>query len=188
MIKLITRYIVALSLFTSIQAVAGYITTDLTEDTYITYKGFDWTWASSVNITNYEEVDFFTSSVITNTFEDNSAHSGWMSFEAGSDLDIIFQELTLFDFVKGDTIIHSFSYWNSYFTEVDDIFKQGSAAFNPVLFGRRLGEKDDTVGINTRDFETFYVRASVASVPEPTTLLIFGAGLLGLGIRKKIAK
>lgn len=187
MINSTLKFISVLCFFLTSSVFAGYITTDLAEDTYITYKGYDWTWASSVNITNYEKSDFFTGELVSNTFEDASVHSGWMSFSAGSELDVIFQELTLSDFLDGDVAIQSFAYWNSFFEEVDTVFQVGHVDFNALEFALRSGVKDDT-GLFENN-ETFYVRASSATdVPEPTTLFIFGAALLGFGIRKKMAK
>jgi hypothetical protein len=189
MIKSTLKFISVLCFFLTSNVFAGYIATDLTEDTYITYKGYDWTWASSVNVTNYEKSDFFTGEIVSNTFEDASVHSGWLSFTTGSDLDVIFQELTLSDFMRNNTAVQSFAYWNSFFDAVDPVFDEGHANFNPLEFALRSGMKDDTGDFENN--ETFYVRASIAptiSVPEPTTLLILAIGLLGVVIRQKIAK
>jgi len=46
-------------------------------------------------------------------------------------------------------------------------------------------------GSSDENYETFYVRASLpeaAQVPEPTTLFIFAAGLVGFALRKRNAK
>lgn len=192
MINSSLKFISVLCFLLTSSAFAGYIATDLTEDTYITYKGYDWTWASSVNVTNYEKSDFFTGEVVSNTFENASVHSGWMSFTTGSDLDTIFQELTLSNFLRGDVAIQSFAYWNSYFDEVDSVFQVGHVNFNALEFGLRSGLKDDTGSFENN--ETFYVRASLSPsqpatpVPEPTTLFIFGIGLVGFAFRQKIKK
>ncbi|MFT6418133.1 MAG: hypothetical protein ACJAVU_000339 [Cognaticolwellia sp.] len=192
MIKNLFKLITTLFLLVSNCSFAGFITTDLTEDTYITYKGYDWTWASSVNVTTYDLVDFFTEEKVKNIFEDASVHQGWMSFSAGSDLDFIFQEIVFDDFLDGNKkVIQSFAYWNSYFIDVDKEFNDGTPLLKTTMFNQRRGAKDDNDN-GFENFETFYVRASVAQapavVPEPTTLFIFGAGLLGFALRKRKIK
>lgn len=191
MIKFILKFISALCLLISSHSYAGYIQTDLADGTFITYKGYDWTWASSVNVTNYRKVDFYTSEETVNTFEDATVHAGWMSFTEGSSLDAIFQELTLADFMgSNNQIVHSIAYWNSYFTDIDDVFKAAHSSYNPLYFAFRSGMKNDSGTFETD--ETFYVRvtppAQPITVPEPTTLLIFGATLIGFSLRQRMSK
>ena len=179
MIKSASKLLCLFLFLLSSSAYSGAITTDLTEDTYFTYGGYDWTWASSVNVTNYD-LFVFGQGAISNTFEDASFHNGWMEIVNSIEhpmLEQLFSELTLANFTDGNDIIHSAGYWNSTFITVDE-----------DQFANRKGQKNPNDLTSDFHFETFYVRASVTSVPEPTTLLIFGAGLLGLGIRKKIAK
>lgn len=175
MIKSTLTFLFAILLFASNSANAGFITSDLAEDTYISYGGYDWTWAAPVNTTNFEGLNPTNNEWVMNVFEDPSAHSGWMFIE-GAELEQLFSELTLAHFQNNGEIIQSVAYWNSHFTHVD-IFD----------FDNKSGVKSPD-GSVFNYFDTFYVRASVANVPEPTTLLIFGAGLLGLGIRKKMMK
>jgi len=187
MIKSTLKLLTATLMLVSSYSFAGYISTDLTEDSYITYAGYDWTWASSVNVTNYNRTDFFTSETLTNTFSDASVHTGWMSFAAGSDLDLLFQQLTLAHFMDSNNqAIHSIAYWNSDFIDVDDVFKVNHANYNPLDFAFRSGMKDDSGNFETD--ETFYVRATVAKVPEPTSIFMLAAGLLGFAMRKRITK
>lgn len=194
MMKYSLKVFTALLLLVSNAVFAGYIETDLTENTYITYGGYDWTWASSVNITHYEKTDFFTSEKINNTFEDASVHAGWMSFSEGSEIDKLFKNLTLNHFISNNTAIHSFQYWNSYFSAVDTVFQEGQSDFNPLVFELRSGVKDETGSFDNN--ETFYVRTSAltaaaaapATVPEPSTLFIFAVGLLGFSLRKRNLK
>ena len=190
MIKFTLKLLFPLLLLISNSAIAGLITTDLTRDTYITYEGYDWTWTSTVNTTLYKDSVFGDrTDTKENRFEDANFHAGWM--EIVPELETLFKALTIDLFTKtnGD-FIHSLSYWNSIYTEV-----------NASDFNLRLGAKNDNQS-DTDYYDTFYVRASVAQVPEPTiyvrasvaqvpeptTLFIFGAGLLGFAIRKRKIK
>jgi hypothetical protein len=187
MIKYSNKLLIALFCLVSSSTFASLITTELAEDSYISYGGYDWTWASSVNVTNYTKNDFFNpGTTIENTFEDASFHAGWMSFAEGSEIDTLFQQLKLSDFMRNGTAIHSFQYWNSYFSEVDTVFQPNHNDYNEFAFDSRSGKKDDSGNFDI--FETFYVRASVAKVPEPTTLFIFAAGLVGFALRKRNIK
>lgn len=148
------------------------ITEDLAADTYITYQGYDWTWAAPINTTNYSDNDPTTGVWVDNVFEDASFHTGWMYIDT-PELNALFSTLTLADFTNSNNeIIQSVAYWNSHFVHVD------TGDFN-----QRSGVKSADVGAENN--ETFYVRVAVAQVPEPTTLFIFAASLLGFSIRKR---
>ena len=159
---------------------ASLITDDLTPDTYITYEGYDWTWASPVNTSIYKGTDPTHNEYVTNVFEDPSFHAGWMFIE-GSELKELFLQLTLADFQRNGEIVQSVAYWNSDFVHVDiSDFESGS----------KSGVKSAKESL-VENYETFYVRASLpeaAQVPEPTTLFIFAAGLVGFALRKRNAK
>jgi hypothetical protein len=183
MIKSALKLVCSFLFLLSSSAFAGIITTDLTEDTYFSYGGYDWTWASPVNVTNYEQ-SIFGGLKETNTFESASFHVGWMEIVNSAehpDLVQLFWELTLANFTDASgNFIHSVRFWNSDFDTV-----------NANQFANRKGAKNLNDGASDFHFETFYVRTSlapVASVPEPTTLFIFGTSLLGLAIRKRITK
>lgn len=182
MIKHTFKSLIAFFLLISSSASAGLITTELTEDTYISIGGYDWTWASPVNVSDYDFFDFGNGQV-TNTFKDSNFHSGWMDIvNTPNDplLEQLFLGLTLADFTdKNGDIIHSVAYWNTDFTDV-----------NADQFDRRAGKKNNMANSPSFFFETFYVRASVApaSVPEPTTLFILSAGLIGFALRKRNSK
>lgn len=189
MIKFTLKLLLPLLLVISNSAFAGLITTELTKDTYITYQGYDWTWASTVNTTLYTDSIFGhpadTPAPEENRFEDASFHDGWMEITNSANhpnLLALFSELLLSDFTNKDSgaLIHSLSYWNSIYTDV-----------NPDDFNYRSGAKNDEFDSFTMNFDTFYVRASLpeaAQVPEPTTLFIFAAGLVGFALRKRNAK
>jgi hypothetical protein len=182
MIKFTLKLLLPLLLLITNSTFAGVIITDLTEDTYITYQGYDWTWASSVNTTlNSVTVFGETTEAEENRFEDANFHAGWMEIVT-PELEVLFRELTIELFTKANgDFIHSVTYWNSIYTHVD-----------AIDFDTRLGAKNDDSDSDTDYFETFYVRTAVvpavAQVPEPTTLFIFAAGLLGFTLRKRNAK
>lgn len=176
MIRYSFKLIIGLFLLISGSTFAGYIETDLSADTYISYGGYDWTWASSVNTTTFEGEDPTTGLFVTNTFEDPTVHAGWM-FVEGNELQTLFSELMFTDFQRNGMVVQSAAYWNSDFVHVD--------VFN---FSERSGVKTPDGSVQNY-FETFYVRASntqaPATVPEPTTLFIFAAGLVGFALRKR---
>ena len=154
-------------LVTSNQAVAGPITSKLSENSYITYAGYDWTWASPVNTTKYKSINH----KVTNLFKDPSAHAGWLFIE-GNELEGLFSTLTLADFQRNGRVIQSVAYWNSDFTHIDT-----------VNFNSRSGIKS-LEGSVINYYDTFYVRAATTQVPEPSSLLILAAALLGFIWRK----
>jgi hypothetical protein len=171
------------------QAIASIITADLPENTYITYGGYDWTWASPVSVTNYS-YDFFNGIELVpveNYFADPTAHQGWMFIS--DELSALFENLTLEDFTDtNDDIIHSFSYWNSIFSNVSEL---SISDFDNILQGsiRNFGDGEYynlimlEDGNRREDYETFYVRVAVNSIPEPLTIIIFTLGLIILTIR-----
>jgi hypothetical protein len=172
MIKSTLTLIVLLFFFSS-NAAASLITGDLPEDTYFEYGGYDWTWASPVNSTLFTGLDPTTDLwVDENVLEAPTFRSGWM-YITGSELEQLFSELTLANFQSNGGLIQSAAYWNSHFTHVDDFNFSEKSSLPVAQFA--FGDH----------YETFYVRASVVDVPEPTSLLIFAIGLMGLALRKK---
>ena len=174
MIKLIKKFIFPLFFLISSSASAGLITTELTEDTYISYEGYEWTWASPVNGQTYNN----GSGLGTNTLEAPDAFGrDWMFIE-GVDLELLFTALTIDMFKNADgSLITSVLYWNSLYTEIDMIeanFDLRSSVWNVIPIG--FFDQQDT----------FYVR--IAQVPEPSTLLIFAIALITLSLRKRAIK
>jgi hypothetical protein len=179
MIKYTLKLILTFSLLFSSASFAGYITTDLTSDTYITYKGYDWTWAAPISTTNFSDIDPTTGEWVDNIFEDPTVHIGWMAI-IDTNIKQLFAELTLSDFQRNGQIIQSVAYWNSHFVHVD------IADFNI-----KVGVKGAD-GYTNETNDTFYVRnianRPVAQVPEPSTLMIFAIALIALSLRKRVIK
>ena len=173
MIKSILKVLFSIFLFASNPAFASLITSNLADNSYITYGGYDWTWASPVNTTKYEGIDPATKLFVTNLFKDPSAHAGWFFIE-GNELELLFSTLTLADFQRDGRVIQSAAYWNSHFTHID--------TFN---FNSRSGLKS-LEGSVVNYYETFYVRVATTKVLEPSSLLMLAAALLGFIWRKPI--
>ena len=143
---------------------------DVASEFYITKDGYDWVWASFVN-TQF-------------SFEDQNelklpTYNGrnWMFATTAMELEALFS-LTLADFTRPDgTIIEGTEYWNTgiHGVDIDNLIDK---------------EISSVWVINQADpkfyYDTFYVRK--ANVPEPTTLLIFAAGLVGFALRKRNVK
>jgi hypothetical protein len=179
MIKYTFKLILMFSLLFSSASFAGYITADLTDDTYITYKGYDWTWAAPVSVTNLSGIDPTTDVDVDNVFEDPTVHTGWMAI-IDNEIKKLFAELTLSHFQRNGEIIQSVAYWNSHFVHVD------IADFNI-----KVGVKGAD-GYIYEENDTFYVRdiadRPTAQVPEPSTLMIFAIALIALSMRKRVIK
>lgn len=165
MIKFTQLLFATFLLIQSSSAFATLITTDLSDDTYITVNGIDWTWASSVNSEIYG----------INQLMAPSFH-GWR-FATQEEITFLKTSLTLADFTRDDgTYIHSAEYWNTQFFDINTFnFIDDAVSSNWVA----QGSFNDY-------FETFYVRATQTTpVPEPTNIAIFGLGLIALACRKK---
>jgi hypothetical protein len=189
MIKFISKFLVVLSIITAGVANAGIITTDLTEDTYITSNDIDWTWASPINVTTRGN----------NTLYGPDFHMGWR-YATDIELQYLKDTLTLSDFAKKDALgnvvkdslgnvvyINSIEYWNTDLTTLiagdidnfnNDAIKSQLSITMPELFTQWY-------------FETFYVRNTVTGntqVPEPSTFMIFAIALIALSIKKRMVK
>lgn len=170
MIKFYLKLASFIALFLSSIAHAGLITTDLTEDNYITVGNLDWAWASPVNVP----------SVMSNTLFVPTIHTGWR-YAVGDEL-LILQSLTLSQFEVRDAnnnllyIKQAVEYWNDLATHIDvDDFNAGMRASTWT-----------TDPANEYNYETFYVRG--VKVPEPSSIMIFGIALIALSMRKRTAK
>jgi hypothetical protein len=137
---------------------------------YITRFGYDWAWASRVNVESYVD----SASGITNTLYRPEIQANWI-FASDDLLEILRTQLFIEDFITtdgNDTIIQAARFFNSYYEDVyagdfdrqRSQFNTGSSFFNL--------------------FDTFYVRPS--QVPEPSTLMIFALGLIALVSKKRL--
>ncbi|MBL4900403.1 MAG: PEP-CTERM sorting domain-containing protein, partial [Colwellia sp.] len=109
------------------------------------------------------------------------------------------------------SFIHSFSHWNTLFTEPDPTESHGVVLGAGDLLGTQFqsqwswsvpdddnienlsgtaatdakeDQRDALKNVDTADYATFYIR--VSQVPEPSTLMIFSLGLIALASRKKL--
>jgi len=190
MIKLISKFLVVLSFITASVANAGLITSDLTEDTYITYNDIDWTWASPVNVTTWG----------TNTLYGPEQHAGWR-YASLDELNVLRYTLKLAAFTKkdangNDTYIQSVSYWNDVFVSItEDIDPASSLSvdnFNAGMISSNPDYYSDGLFGDVNFWERFYVRdiadRVTAQVPEPSTIMIFAIALIALSLRKRAIK
>lgn len=181
MIKFTLKSILSILLLISSHVYAGLITTELTDEHYITYKDIDWAWASSVN------VEYYYDNIL---YAPDAFDRDWR-IATEDELNILRNELTLADFTavneSGETyIIQALQYWNTVLTDVDEqnfIDDLVNSAW-PIIIK------------NEYYYETFYVRNSAASlddktsakVPETSTIMILAIGLIGLSMRKRMKK
>jgi hypothetical protein len=158
--KKFLAFVIGMFLFGLVEmAGANPITTPLPSDVYITEGGLDWTWVSPVNI------EFWSG----NKLELPSFHPEGWRFATDSEMA---SHPSLAAFTRYDgSYIESVAYWNNYVTWVDPSDLSG-------------GYVSSTWGHDVN--ETLYVRGGSQPVPEPTTMLLLGLGLVGLvGARRK---
>jgi len=147
---------------------------NVSSEFYITKGNFDWVWASFVNT----QFTFGINELKLPTF----AGRNWKFAESVAELEALMQ-LTLPDFTRADnSIIEATKYWN---TKIHGV-NTDNLSNKEISSSWVAGDHDFFY------YDTFYVRASTASlpinVPEPTTLFIFAAGLLGFTMRKRMKK
>ncbi|WP_448565571.1 hypothetical protein [Thalassotalea ganghwensis] len=172
------------------------IYSDLTEDDYVVIGDYEWAWASPVN----------TETRGLNTLYAPEFHEGW-GYANDEQLQLLKDALSAdiaedgqFDLFTRQTdngieYIHAFEYWNTFYSTVDDVSDISQRIVRSV-WAENAGLSPDDFN-NSFDYsmaysmmiqaETFYVRphAASASIPEPTSILIFALGLLLLSVRDK---
>jgi len=187
-----------MSFFFSNTSNAALITNSslLTSEHYVTYVDvgvtIDFAWASSVNVEYWGDPDLDTS----NRLYAPDLHQGW-GYASASDLDILLNNFDLDDFINTDgTYIQAVSFWNTVF---DDIVLRLNIGGVDMVFDGNLSDYTDgkvssswvSTGVDGSSIqggghETFYVRRTITSVPEPSTLMIFALGLIALASRKRL--
>jgi len=193
MIKFISKFFVVLSFIATGAANATLITTDLTEDTYITYKDIDWTWASPVNEASWESG--------SNILYGPELHAGWR-YASLAELNTLRNELTLLDFTKKDIngddfYVQSVEYWNSDFLSISESLEpDASDSVDDFLGGWISSDPSYYPGVHADDelnlWDRFYVRDIAdrvsTPVPEPSTIMTFAIALIALSMRKRAIK
>jgi len=155
------------------------LTSNLEGANYVSYKGYDWAWVSSLNL----------ESSVGNILYAPEVQENWQFADAG--LLTILKELTIVNFTDDNgNLIQAMEYFNSDHTQLES-----------------TSEHDFSVGFVSSEWtvpgtffwdiysqqETFYVRESsvaptpVKPIPEPLSILIFATALfiLQTNLRKK---
>jgi hypothetical protein len=204
MIKFFLNSILVCSFFFASISQATLITSDLTEDSYITYKGIDFAWASRINAEK-----FYVNSSSYNELLDPTIHVGW-DFATLAQLDMLTdlsgkELLKLFTRQDG-TYIDAFEYWNTVYEEATDTnnilareikshwswSSPKNEVYDDLSSAEKMQQFLEIANTQLTDYETFYVRVSVVQggntnpVPEPSTLMIFALGLIALASKKKL--
>jgi hypothetical protein len=190
----------------SIIPVENYITYDQNNDGVADY---DIVWVSSWafqfygcntsggSIPNQENylTELYSGSVVCENqmFAPDYLNDGWMFFEQIDGLDVslvvdLFNDAKFND-LSDSGYINAFSYWNTTTDLTAMIAQINSFSFSAISDWTQLSP------IGANPFQTgdeyysnvFYVRES-QPVPEPSTLLIFAIGLIGLAARLRTAK
>ncbi len=133
-----------------------HLTADLQGVNYISYQGYDWAWASPVNMEAFADNVLYAPEVQAN----------W-HFADQTLLTMLKTELTIADFTQSNgELIHAAQFFNSSFIHVDEI------NFISVYVSSEWTEAGDFYASFFGGFETFYVRNSftVQSAPIPTTI------------------
>jgi len=193
MIKFFFKTLIFISLFAATSAYAGLISTDVTEDSFITRGDLDWAWASTIHLVEYQEEVGAT----INYLKEADYHAGWRvvsteKINGVSELDLL-RSLTITDFCEYDngvidvsTCIQALSFWNTELTAIADI---DISDFNNGWI-KSKSAADNTFEENEFEWmhETFYVRNTVSQVPEPSSIMIFAIALIALSMRKRAIK
>ena len=91
MIKFSIKLAGFLAIFLSSVAHAGLITTDLTEDSYVTIGDLDWAWASRVSVHNDNDNELFAPTI----------HDGW-DYATEEQLSTFISKRNINDFISKD--------------------------------------------------------------------------------------
>jgi hypothetical protein len=177
-----------------------FLTEDLLNVKFITLGGWDFVWASPVNIQEYEEI-------LTNTLYAPSVQKNWdFAVNHLDALDILINQITITHFINptDDSIIQGTEYFNSDFHYVnEDDFDQRTYEFTPadadpltkafeqqseLFFVRNVADRPDAPNPDEPEAPGLPGAGDPVTVPEPTSLMIFALGLIALSVRVRLAK
>lgn len=132
-----------------------HLTADLQGINYITYQGYDWAWASPVNMEAFAGNVLYAPAVQAN----------W-HFADQMLLTMLKNELTIADFTQSNgELIHAAQFFNSSFIHVDE------TNFISDYVSSEWTEPGDFYASFYGGFETFYVRNNAAGYEEQPTII-----------------
>ena len=200
MIKFLLKLSIICSFAFSAISHSALITSDLTEDYYFSYQGFDFAWASSANSERT-----YLAGLDSNTLLAADFHDGW-EFAAPETLGLLTSNFTgtelLEKFTRSDgSYKHAFEFWNTHFDEVvpdvgtDNIIAKDiksdwswsipdGEVFDELSDMEKFFQHLEIQNTDGTAYDTFYVRKT--PVPEPSTLLIFAIALIALASKKRL--
>lgn len=178
----IKNIMVAFVLLISGQTSATLITdsSQLTDNFYVTYQDIDFAWASPINIEYWG----------VNQLHAPDLHVGW-DYASPEELQIFKDSFDIMHFTRTDgTYKHAAEFWNTSFTEVQVCSASDNNCYDHNIENLKMlaiRSSWSQPGEFEQFFETIYVRRN--SIPEPSTIAIFGLALIAFAIRtKKLSK
>jgi len=217
MLKLVKSLLVIITFVSSFASFAGLITpntSSLAQNSYVTYGGYDWTWASTFNVQfyfcdpksddntiNYDDYlsTVYSGNACANTFSNQlmsvGYHQGWSFFEdllpnSGTTLSVYLESFltanktSVLDLFT-DTNGNKIQSFGYWNTSINT-----TSAFNAAFVSDWRTKTRAAVSPFTDPSafaNTIYVRKTQTSnpVPEPATILIFAIALLALSVRSR---
>lgn len=212
MLKLVKSFLVIITFVSSFASFAGLITpntSSLAQNSYVTYGGYDWTWASTFNVQFYfcdpksddNTINYdtylstaYSGNACNNPFSNQlmsvAYHQGWSFFEdllpnSGSTLSVYLESfLTANQTSVLDLFTDSNGNKIQSFGYWNTSINTTSGFSAPFVSDWRTKTRAAFFDVQSVFANTVYVRKS-QPVPEPSTILIFAIALLALSARSR---